>query len=88
MWLKLFLLPSICISLTSKFEEAIAEFVKLCPGCAVPPHVMFRMPALKESSNVDPQHRLSQKLKERLGYLGVYYKRDTAFFLPSYVRRR
>ncbi|HIK26135.1 MAG: circadian clock protein KaiA [Thermosynechococcus sp. Uc] len=66
--------------LNQQIEEAIAEFVKLCPGCAVPPHVMFRMPALKESSNVDPQHRLSQKLKERLGYLGVYYKRDTAFF--------
>ncbi|MFN4195841.1 MAG: circadian clock protein KaiA [Thermosynechococcus sp.] len=66
--------------LNQQIEEAITGFVKLCPGCAVPPHVMFRMPALKESSNVDPQHRLSQKLKERLGYLGVYYKRDTAFF--------
>lgn len=66
--------------LNHQIEEAITGFVKLCPGCAVPPHVMFRMPALKDSGNLDPQHRLSQKLKERLGYLGVYYKRDTAFF--------
>ena len=27
------------------------------------------------------QRRLSEKLKERLGYLGVYYKRNPQFFL-------
>lgn len=66
--------------LNQRIEDAITGFVKLCPGCAVPPHVMFRMPALRNNDTVDPQHRLSQKLKERLGYLGVYYKRDTQFF--------
>jgi circadian clock protein KaiA len=77
--------------LNQVIEEAITAFVKLCPGCAVPPHVMFRMPALQDSSGQDPQHRLSQKLKERLGYLGVYYKRDTQFFfrrMSSTEKRR
>lgn len=76
--------------LNQALEEAITAFVKLCPNCAVVPHVMFRMPALK-GNDLDPQHRLLQKLKERLGYLGVYYKRDTQFFfrrMSSTEKRR
>ncbi len=29
------------------------------------------------------QNRLAEKLKERLGYLGIYYKREPRFFLKN-----
>jgi len=40
----------------------------------------FAQPSLQNELKLQ-QVRLSQKLKERLGYLGVYYKRDPQQFL-------
>lgn len=59
-------------------EAAIVAFIKLCRSCPLPPRIKPLIPA--ETHTADHQHRLSEKLKERLGYLGVYYKRDTDFF--------
>ncbi|MBD1935144.1 MULTISPECIES: circadian clock protein KaiA [Cyanophyceae] len=70
--------------MTLLIDQAIARFLTLAPSC--------RLPDL--SANLDPvtelntqsflmlqQRRLAEKLQERLGYLGVYYKRNSqAFF--------
>jgi circadian clock protein KaiA len=67
-------------------ERAIAEFLNLSPACRLP----------TTSADPDPysnltaqnflslqQRRLTEKLKERLGYLGVYYKRSPQNFLRN-----
>lgn len=64
-------------------EQAIEQFLQLSPACR-----------LTSSSSVDlvtdlstqnflllQQRRLTEKLKERLGYLGVYYRRNPQNFL-------
>lgn len=62
-------------------EQAIARFIHLSPNCRISDSV--------EASAIDPatqsllmaqQRRLIDKLKERLGYLGVYYKRNSQNF--------
>jgi circadian clock protein KaiA len=64
-------------------ERAIAQFLNLSPACRL-------APAALEDASLDPiaqnflklqQRRLAEKLKERLGYLGVYYKRNSQAFL-------
>ncbi|MEB3295283.1 MAG: circadian clock protein KaiA [Synechococcales bacterium] len=67
-------------------ERAIGEFLNLSPACRLP----------TSSADPDPhtdlttqnflslqQRRLTEKLKERLGYLGVYYKRSHKNFLRN-----
>jgi circadian clock protein KaiA len=67
--------------ISSFINEAIAQFVALSPesmSCAVtdPAHQLTTFSFLMQQ-----QRRLAEKLKERLGYLGVYYKRNPQFFL-------
>ncbi len=72
--------------ISSFIEEAIAQFVSLSPTCGLP----------KPNAAIDPadqlttfsflmqqQRRLAEKLRERLGYLGVYYKRNSQLFLRN-----
>lgn len=67
--------------LSVHLETAITAFVKLCRACPIPPRLRPHAHQQSETSDrADQQHRLAEKLKERLGYLGVYYKRDTDFF--------
>lgn len=62
-------------------NQAIAQFLNLSPTCLV-----STSPAPQEVESHaqtfirQQQNRLSEKLKERLGYLGVYYKRDSKNF--------
>lgn len=77
--------------ITQYIDEAIAQFLKLSSVA----------PWSEANSNADPipeeenvllqqQRRLAEKLKERLGYLGVYYKRNPQNFfrnLPSAERQ-
>lgn len=63
-------------------EEAIALFLRLSsadPLPEQPPNTVVNLNALSHLSR--QQHRLAEKLKERLEYLGVYYKRNPANFL-------
>lgn len=67
-------------------DQAIGKFLKLSPGqqgqgddgtddaYLIEDHPMVLMPQ---------QRRLAEKLKERLGYLGVYYKRNPKNFLRN-----
>ncbi|NJN86861.1 MAG: circadian clock protein KaiA [Leptolyngbyaceae cyanobacterium SL_7_1] len=60
-------------------EAAIEQFLTLTkPGEAVQ-----GMPSRSDEPTplLIQQHRLAEKLKERLGYLGVYYKRNPSAFL-------
>lgn len=65
-------------------DKAIAQFVSLSPTASLPE------PSVTAANLTEPstlsflmqqQRRLSEKLKERLGYLGVYYKRNPQLFL-------
>jgi circadian clock protein KaiA len=70
------LLPDQLNQIGFVIDQAIAQFIQLSP--VRQPVVTTRIPEAPLSSQ---QRRLSEKLKERLGYLGVYYKRDPQNFL-------
>lgn len=65
-------------------EEAIANFLKLSP---VSYFCTLDAPANATPAAYSPliqqQRRLADKLRERLGYLSIYYKRDSAHFVRN-----
>jgi circadian clock protein KaiA len=68
-------------NLDKKIGLAIAEFLNLAPSCA-----LLDKPDSSPSNDsrqaflLLQQRRLTEKLRERLGYLGVYYKRNSQYF--------
>lgn len=70
--------------LNSFIDKAIAYFVSFSPASSLPDPSTFTEIATELSTRsflLQQQRRLSEKLKERLGYLGVYYKRNPQLFL-------
>ena len=63
-------------------DQAIATFIKISPQVRHQVYVNIPHSAASESLSVQ-QQRLAEKLNERLGYLGVYYKRDSRLFLRN-----
>jgi circadian clock protein KaiA len=63
-------------------DQAIATFIKISPQIRHQVYVNIPHSAASESLSVQ-QQRLAKKLNERLGYLGVYYKRDSRLFLRN-----
>ena len=63
-------------------DQAIATFIKISPQVRHQVYVNIPDKAASESLSVQ-QQRLADKLNERLGYLGVYYKRDSRLFLRN-----
>jgi circadian clock protein KaiA len=65
-------------------EQAITQFLHLGPNCSLseqPKQLIPERPVEnKQSFLLLQQRRLGEKLKERLGYLGVYYKRNPQDF--------
>jgi circadian clock protein KaiA len=65
-------------------EAAIAQFLQLSPLTKLT-ESSAALAQIEHLDNyqllINQQRRLSEKLKERLGYLGVYYKRDPKQFL-------
>lgn len=65
-------------------DRAIAEFLHLGPSCSLSDSPASHPPILsverQQSFLLLQQRRLAEKLKERLGYLGVYYKRNPDSF--------
>ncbi|HEY9620200.1 MAG TPA: circadian clock protein KaiA [Crinalium sp.] len=93
---KLYHFATLCISstqleqITHVIDEAIDKFLRLSAEGQLlqPDAVQNPIAALAaHSSLVQQQKRLSEKLKERLGYLGVYYKRNPAHFLRHMTQR-
>jgi circadian clock protein KaiA len=71
-------------------DKAIAQFVSLSPATSLPTSsatVDATTELTTRSFLIQQQRRLSEKLKERLGYLGVYYKRNPQLFLRHLPER-
>lgn len=70
--------------ITEYVDAAIAAFLNLSPSCRLPDNTA-ELDLTRELTTQNflmlQQRRLSDKLKERLGYLGVYYKRNPQDFL-------
>lgn len=75
--------------LETAVERAIAQFLYLSPACGIPtlaePDLITELTT--QNFILLQQRRLSDKLKERLGYMGVYYKRHPSSFLRNLSRR-
>jgi circadian clock protein KaiA len=71
-------------SITAVIDQAIARFLHLAPNCSFSERTtIVNQPnpvANNHSFLLLQQRRLAEKLKERLGYLGVYYKRNPQLF--------
>jgi circadian clock protein KaiA len=65
-------------------DRAISRFLHLAPNCSLndAPATIGKRETIEEKQSflLLQQRRLAEKLKERLGYLGVYYKRDPKYF--------
>ncbi|PSN18810.1 circadian clock protein KaiA [filamentous cyanobacterium CCP5] len=74
-------IPRDCLDQIETYtDQAIRQFLEL------PPHQTEAIPGLKPSHGMllrSRQQRLTDKLKERLGYLGIYYKRNSDQFLRN-----
>lgn len=70
--------------LPAVIDRSIVQFLKLSLNESLPPEAMHLNQQFQQQGKQvlrRKQQNLSQKLKERLGYLGVYYKRDSVNFL-------
>ncbi len=70
-------------------DQAIARFLSLSSACTLPePSAPLDLTAELTTRTflMQQQRRLAEKLKERLGYLGVYYKRNPQLFLRHLSR--
>ena len=70
--------------LSSFIDQAITQFLHLAPSCAISERPTNIQP-IQGTNNAQTflmlqQRRLAEKLKERLGYLGIYYKRNPQYF--------
>lgn len=73
------------IELPTAIEKAIALFLRLPTEIPVPISARVTDPdrqidPIESDRLASSQQRLSEKLQERLGYLGIYYKRDSKQF--------
>jgi circadian clock protein KaiA len=68
--------------LGAAIEQAIAQFIRLSPTSWAKSERIPKPQNIPSPQDLllPQQRRLSEKLKERLGYLGVYYKRDPQNF--------
>lgn len=72
-------------------DQAIEQFIHLSPTNWIKPNITSpkTQDNLSQQDLLLPQQRrLTEKLKERLGYLGVYYKRDPQNFFRHRSREQ
>lgn len=80
--------------LSSFIDQAMTQFLNLSVPVRARGHASTTDPTAELTSQSllhRQQRRLAEKLRERLGYLGVYYKRNSQFFfrnLPSAERQK
>jgi circadian clock protein KaiA len=70
------------IGLIAAIDQAMSAFLNL-PAAAPAALAPGPIPELTTQSFLMKQRQLAEKLKERLGYLGVYYKRSPRNFLRN-----
>jgi circadian clock protein KaiA len=69
------------VGLDKSIERAIAEFLSLAPATE---QLSCPLPDLKSIAFLlQQQRRLTEKLKERLGYLAIYYNRNSEHFFRN-----
>lgn len=74
------------VDISRYIEQAISQFLTLSPGFRKSNSVNTTETNPENSGHkflVEHQSRLAEKLRERLGYLGVYYKRNPQRFLRN-----
>ncbi len=71
--------------ISSYINFAITQFLNLSPSCSLVERTTQVSDFKEETQNflTEQQKRLTEKLKERLGYLGVYYKRNPKDFYDN-----
>jgi circadian clock protein KaiA len=72
-------------------DEAITKFLSLTPIIPTSEDVQFaeiKIPVAKPNFLLEQQNRLAEKLKERLGYLAIYYKRNPRQFFRYLDRQQ
>lgn len=72
--------------ISTAIERAIAKFLKLAPTSNLPSSSDPHEPTKEQSKQnflLLQQRRLADKLQERLGYLGIYYKRNSQDFFRN-----
>lgn len=72
--------------IASWIDRAIEEFLELSPVCQLPDTMTptdLTQDLIAQNFLMLQQRRLTDKLKERLGYLGIYYKRSPKAFLRN-----
>ncbi|MGB7412903.1 MAG: circadian clock protein KaiA [Thermosynechococcaceae cyanobacterium] len=74
--------PSQMSQIPQQIGRAISQFLSLTPACRLPKPQGLAGDDWQVSLDTQ-QRRLSDKLQERLGYLGVYYKRSSQAFLRN-----
>ena len=81
---ELHLYPTQLAEINSYLNLAITRFISLTPDSPIGDRFSpdEELPEGIQQSLVMQQRRLIEKIKEKLGYLGVYYKRDVAAFYP------
>jgi len=69
-------------NIASHIDKAITQFLYLAPSCSITENPELTPPIDQEKQNflLLQQRRLASKLKERLGYLGIYYNRKSDYF--------
>lgn len=72
----------------STIDKAIAQFLGLLDDEPGQPAAPTGTDSTEPTSLLAQQRRLSEKLKERLGYLGIYYKRNASNFFRHMTPRQ
>ncbi|WP_026101981.1 circadian clock protein KaiA [Geminocystis herdmanii] len=69
-------------NIISYIDRSIAQFLHLAPSCSILENPQNTSKQIEQKQNflLLQQRRLAEKLKERLGYLGVYYNRNPNYF--------
>jgi circadian clock protein KaiA len=71
-------------NITKYIDKAITQFLHLAPSCSIiedsQSYQTSKQIEQKQNFLLLQQRRLAEKLKERLGYLGVYYNRNSNYF--------
>ena len=80
---ELHLYPTQLREINSYINLAITRFIRLSADFSVGDRTTQGIPQEVRQSLTMQQRRLTEKIQERLGYLGVYYKRDRAAFYPN-----
>ena len=77
--------------ISGAIDQAITKFLNITPIQPITAGSQFneiKIPVSKPNLLLQQQHRLADKLKERLGYLAVYYKRNPSQYFRHLDRQQ